>query len=733
MSGPPGWGRWLAAAGAFYAACTLAFTWPLPRHWTTHVRAAPAFGVSDVDLHLWTLAWVARALARDPLGVFDANIFHPAPLSLAGSDHLLGTMPIAAPVYWATGNPVATLNAVVLLSFPLAGLAAGALVRALTGSGWAGLLGGFVFAFAPVRLRSFVPVQTFTVQYLPLALLALLAWLRGGRGAWLVVGLVALLLQLLVAYYVAYAALVALAVTLAVAWFRTRRAPWRWALLAAGLVAVGAAAAVVSLPYLVRREGGAIPTYGGALGTAALPPWMLVGFVRPRALVYLGAVPVALAVLGVVTAVGGGRRRRTAALVFGAIGLAGWLLCLGSHVEIAGVRVPLPYAWLAAVVPGFASMRVALRFFLLVVLGVAGLAALGIAGVRAWLGGAAGAGVAAALVAASVWQYRPPDWPLAVRPVEQGPTMPPAYEWLRVHGEGGALLEAPLGLPGTYRALRVQSRAMYRSTHHWLPLIGGYTAYPPPSHAVLERVARQLPEPAALDTLVSLVDVRWLLLHLGEVWPAERPAWLALPGVEEAARFGDDVVFRVVREPPRDLRAALLQPTPGRTLAGASAAPLRAFARRARLTAVRLPETLVPGPPAAAVIRVENTGPAVFPGLATDDTGLVVLEAAWDPPRVPPVRVHLPRDLGPGEAVTLVVPLAAPGPPGRYRLRIGLVQAPADRFPESTAPPLVATITVAPPPRAGQREGRRARRSRAAATVPATAAAVTHGCSDACV
>src|SRR4030095_13203728 len=106
------------------------------------------------------------------------------------------------------------MNAVVLASFPLAALAAGALVRTLSGSGWAGLLAGFVFAFAPMRMRSFVPVQTFTVQYLPLALLGLVGYLRRGGGWRLGAGMIALLLQLLVAYYVAYAALIAVGLTL---------------------------------------------------------------------------------------------------------------------------------------------------------------------------------------------------------------------------------------------------------------------------------------------------------------------------------------------------------------------------------------------------------------------------------------------------------------------------------------------------------------------------------------
>jgi hypothetical protein len=59
-----------------------------------------------------------------------------------------------------------------------------------------------------------------------------------------------------------------------------------------------------------------------------------------------------------------------------------------------------------------------------------------------------------------------------------------------------------------------------------------------------------------------------------------------------------------------------------------------------------------------------------------------------------PRRIRLPRDLRPGEGVTLRLSLAAPGPPGEYRLRFWLVQAPNDPFPEATAPPLVTTIGV---------------------------------------
>ena len=46
--------------------------------------------------------------------------------------------------------------------------------------------------------------------------------------------------------------------------------------------------------------------------------------------------------VGVLAALRPNRERRTAVLIFLAIALAGWLLCLGSHAEVWGVRVPLP-------------------------------------------------------------------------------------------------------------------------------------------------------------------------------------------------------------------------------------------------------------------------------------------------------------------------------------------------------------------------------------------------------
>lgn len=665
---------------------------------TTHLPATPGYGWVDLHLHLWTLAWVSHAVVTDPLHVFDANVFHPAPLTLAGSDHLLGALPVAGPVYWLTGNPVAALNAVVLSSFPLAALAAFALVAAATRSGWAGLLAGLVYAFAPWRARHFVAVQTFSVQYMPLALLALTAYLRRGRAWLLAAGLAALAVQLLVAYYVAYGMLVALAAALGVAAVTERPFVWRrWLALGGGLAIVLGLVVVVSLPYVVRREGGAIAAYGGSLGTAFLTEWLLGGLVRRSELVYLGIVPLGLAVLACLP---GARFRPGVRALFLGIALAGWVLCLGSHAEIAGVRVPLPYAWLAALVPGFASMRVAMRFFTLVLLGVGGLAGVGLARLHVRLGArVAASAVAAALVAITLVEYRPLTWPAPVQPLETGAAVPPVYRWLASHGAGGPLVELPVAPEGSLMTSFREGRAMYFSTYHWLPLLGGYTAYPPPSHPVLMRLVRRLPEPESLQALVNLAGLRWVLVHLGTLPAAERVAWEAPPGLELAARFGDDAVFRVTLAPTADWQAALLAPLPGRTPSGLPLAPLPEAARVGGLEASDLPTTMAPV--AGARVRVTNRGPVPWPGLGPAAEGLVALRVAWEPLEPSGAAgqaqtVPLGRDLAPGTTLALDVQLRAPGP-GRWRVTVRLVQAPDDPFPEAAAPPLTWQATVRAP------------------------------------
>src|SRR5262249_2932020 len=67
-----GWREFVVAALGFFA-LTVVFTFPLAFHLGSIGRADNGDGMFSI----WNVAWVARALVRDPLHVFDANIFYP--------------------------------------------------------------------------------------------------------------------------------------------------------------------------------------------------------------------------------------------------------------------------------------------------------------------------------------------------------------------------------------------------------------------------------------------------------------------------------------------------------------------------------------------------------------------------------------------------------------------------------------------------------------------------------
>ena len=77
----------------------------------------------DAQLIVWILSWVAHALGHAPTTLLEANINHPAPAQLTGSDYFLSSQLLFAPLEIATGNAVLATNLTALATYCLAGLA----------------------------------------------------------------------------------------------------------------------------------------------------------------------------------------------------------------------------------------------------------------------------------------------------------------------------------------------------------------------------------------------------------------------------------------------------------------------------------------------------------------------------------------------------------------------------------------------------------------------------------
>lgn len=271
---------------------------------------------------------------------------------------------------------------------------------------------------------------------------------------------------------------------------------------------------------------------------------------------------------------------------------------------------------------------------------------------------------------------------------------------------------------------------MLGSTVHGLPLLNGYTAYQPPHRQLLLRAVGRLPATDALDDLVDLGHLRFILLRPPEYWRDARlrDGLAALPGVRPVLARDGWLLLRVDRTPrhPQWFAAIAAGTGPDETALGTPLAPLDPTRAAAHVSARGLPNLLLAGTPVVVELDVRNAGAATWPVAAPPRRaltgtsarrpadlarpGVVRLLAQWrtlpgGAASAPPVPLALPRDVAPGESVRLRAVLKTPAAPGAHELAIGASQARGAPFGDPGNAPLRRRVTVVAPADA---QGRRA-------------------------
>ncbi|MEO2168360.1 MAG: hypothetical protein ABGY42_09630 [bacterium] len=670
------------AAAILFAAVTLLLAWPLPLMMghgmvASAPAAADSWARADFDLTAWILAWGTHALSTDPATLFAGNLFHPATNVLAGSENLLGLQPLTAPLFLLTGNAVLAQNGALLMLAWLSAFTTFLALQRWTGMAGPALLGGLFFGFAPqIAGDNWIRVHWAAVSLLPL--ITMLAWRAAAapRRGTLVALLTAVSLQILAGIYVAYALafwLLALAPGLA---FEARRhgqspLPCFLAIAAAGLAMVP-----VAQPYLEHGIGGGIDPAALAVILGAMSPTPAA--LAARLLEQLSPLGIGLALIGTMGSSAPPRRLRLSLLAGGALGFA----------LSAGVQLPALYDLLGTLVPGFASIRGPVRFFVLPILATALLAGCGVADLLmlaqrhaprlARIGGP----VLLGLLAVFVVSERRPAGGWTIHPVPAHPAENDPYFWLAEHGERGALLELPMHRNVMEpSALRATGRAMRGSTRHWLPLLNGYTGHPPASSRLIATLATRLPDARAFADLCAITDLRWILLHSG-MDPAMRTRWQRGGGLplRRVQSFPRSTLFEVRRkcgDATARLRAELAGERTGRTLGDLPLDALGIGALRAELRP-KLPIGLRAGVQQWVEVTVRNTSEFPWPGLTSQSEGRLALQTRWrigggDEIQYNDAAAPLAADLKPGETLHTTVG-AFPPRAGDHTLEIGLVQ-----------------------------------------------------------
>ncbi|MBY0278002.1 hypothetical protein K2Z84_21935 [Candidatus Binatia bacterium] len=702
----------LAAVLALSSLVTVWWLWPGIPTWDTEVAYAMVGGVlgrlqeADFYLNAWAITWASHALATDPTALFHGNTFFPARYSLAYSESLLGYVPLFAPIYWATGNAILALNAMTALTYPLAAVCAFLMARLWLRPAPAALV-GMLYAFTLGRYVTAPHYQYLGVAGFPLIVLGLEQWLRHARTRSAVLLVCAIVWQSMCSAYFLYGVLTLLLVLVpASLWHHRARLDRRRIL---GLGAAGAAAAgfVVALmwPYLVLRAQGLMAAYDDQTESAGLVPFIARKQLQGELFV-LGpnAVAWVLAAVGVLLPERGELRwaKRAALLLV----VTGCVAALGPRMALGfGEPIWSPYVLLRDWVPGFATVRNVNRFAVLATLGVVLLAGLGAQRLTRRLATPTQAALVVVTVVVALALLRFP--PLPAHPVPEAKNPPAALAWLREHGDGRALLELPAA-----DSAPQHSRRTFLSTAHWHPVVEGYATNGPKHVGMIGWLSRALPDGSALQQIVDLVDVGWLLVHRGEMDARSRALWDGpLPaGLERVAAFDTDVLYRVTRAPRHDRRALLVNATT--TLDGTKIGPVAASCSGS-IAFVGWNRPPTAGQTLRADLTITNASAETWPAAGFLPAGLVAIDAtvvdATNDHVVAKLRVRLDQDLQPNVRSPAKFWLPSPLGAGRYVLRVHLVQ-PVRGALDDCVPPIEVPFEVAPSttPPAGLEAGKAA-------------------------
>lgn len=474
--------------------------------------------LGDPLLSMWRIGWVYRQLLGDPRPLFDANIFHPEPLTLTYSDAMLLPALTAAPLLAVGIHPVVTYNLLMLSGFLVSGITTYLLVNRLTGSPRAAFVSAVIYGFYPYRFEHYSHLELQFTQWMPLSLLALHYFAEDPRLRYAVLAALAVVAQLYSSmYYAVFFLFYGAAVFLVLAF--GRKLKMRTIITPA--VVAGALALALALPlarpYLAAqrtkgdRDVPAVTVFSATASdylrahqrSALYGPHLLPGRKIERAL-FPGVLPIVLAAASLAPPVGVVRLAYAAGLLVAFDG------SLGFH----GLMYPYLYGWF----PPIRGLRVPARFSVIVGLSLAILSGFGVRRFLQRLPEATSRlafGTIVVLLAFDlrpnlslepVWREAPPIYASLMNSSKPNSSKPDSSKLDSSKPDSsnsnvGKPVLAEFPIPNDPFMFAFNTSYMYFSIWHGASMVNGYSGFLPPSYEELAKGLSSFPSAASIALL----------------------------------------------------------------------------------------------------------------------------------------------------------------------------------------------------------------------------------------
>lgn len=493
------------------------FLWPVLTHFSSHLTSR-----HDGVLIAYLITQVGRQLLEFK-SIFDLPFYWPHQNTLAFSDPFLASTLVSLPLIKLG------INAVVIHNFLLVAgsiwLWAGMffLCRVLGGSKISSTLGASLLTFGSWHFHYIVHLHTFLIAGLPWCLWGVIKWLEWPhKWQFLAVALLAGLFQLsnapMTAFFLVATLLPIGLILLKIPLTRSKITRPMWIQIGLAFTLATITAAILYCPYFKLSNQF---NYTRTIRDAAHFAHSLNIFWQPEAIV-IAVVMATLFLTGKTMEVKSLKSKKIAeqiqllrkqklhlylvTIIIGASLMLGPVLKFNDHtVKFWGFAVPLPYAVLYYVVPGFAAFRASSRWIIVMALGA------GLLGSHLMAQSRLKTGYQMAMVVGLLgfwWFTQVPSLSLYEVPTQ----IPLVYDYL-AHQPAQVIAELPAF---TWRMMpynELENDRLFFQLHHHHPLYNGVSGFTPPAREQeLDWLWQTFPQPPALDYLHQQ-QVTLLIVH----------------------------------------------------------------------------------------------------------------------------------------------------------------------------------------------------------------------------
>ncbi len=517
----------------------------------------------DPVFYAWNLGHNIQSMLAGGKNLLDTNIFYPEANTLALSDTLYAQTILTAPILLLTQNPVLAENLYILSTFVIAAVAMFFLSYWLTRHVAASACSGIFFAFAVPRIAQIGHMPALSSQWMPLFVLFLLKYLETGTWRDLWWTFLFYLLTITSTIYFGIFLIPVAAVAMLVKGIR-----WKGIrTLAVSILPMFIILIIVLFPYVrlraeypgikrgiddTARLAAKIADYRTVLPTSWLSDMGMRTATNEEPL-YPTLTLALLAATGVWL---GWKTHRSHIIFFCLSGLTAFLLSLGPYVDILigkyqWFHVTAPYYYLYHVFPLLQIVRVPARFSIIVVLSLAGLAAIGLSKLLSKKIMYAASALILLLYLTEVWQVGTPS----VRMSTAG-NIPEVYRWLADQPDDAIVAELPFRPLWTDEPMEQQlmhpypetkdnngyaleTYRVYFSYFHRKRILNGYSSYFPQVYQDHAAMLADFPTADAIGKLQKK-GVRYIVVHESQFTSPVRP-----PNLKKVAQFGTDYVYEV--------------------------------------------------------------------------------------------------------------------------------------------------------------------------------------------